>query len=67
MAQVPEISDDLKGSLRADRLFQHKARIYNMQMDIVAYQAVGDETRLAQAEKNLDELVASYYAIEAMV
>lgn len=64
---IPEITDEMKDVMKSERLTQYKARIYNLQMDIAAYQAVNDSTRLEMSEKNLDDLVISYYAVEAMV
>lgn len=64
---VPEISAEMKNSLIEDRLAQYRVRIFNMQMDIAAYEAVGDVQRQVQAAQNLSELVTSYHAVEAMV
>lgn len=64
--QIPEISQEMKQQLKNDRLMSLKARIFNMQMDIVSYEATGDSARLQVAQQELKKLVLSYHAVEAM-
>lgn len=64
---IPEIPDDMKTALKNERLAQYKARIFQTQMDIAAYSAAENDSRLTQANNNLNELLAAYYAVEAMV
>lgn len=63
---LPQMSAEMKAQLKADRLNQYRTRIFNVEMDIVAYTAVGDAGRLELAKKNLDDFLLSYYAVEAM-
>lgn len=63
---IPEIPQEVKDNLKQQRLSQYQARIFGAQMDIVAYEAVGDKARQTAVEKLLTDLVTSYYAIEAM-
>lgn len=67
MAQVvPTIPKELQEQLKADRLQQYRARIFAVQMDIEAYQAIGDKEKMAQTQKSLNDFIAAYYAIEGM-
>lgn len=66
MFTMSEISDDLRVQLKTNRLNQYKSRIYETQMDIAAYQAVGDLVRVEMSQKNLDDFIKSYDAVEAM-
>lgn len=61
-----EIPAEMKAQMKLNRLNQYMARIYEAQMDITAYEAVGDTIRLDMAQKNLEDLEKSYYAVEAM-
>lgn len=63
---LPPLSAEVKAHMKAERLQQYRSRIFSIEMDVVAYTAVGDKVRLEQAEKNLRDFTASYYAIEAM-
>lgn len=63
---VPDIPQDMKEQLKKERLVQYRARIFNIQMDMVAYESVGDMNRLAMSKKNLDDTITSYYAVEGM-
>lgn len=61
-----EIPAEMKAQMKLNRLNQYMARIYEAQMDITAYEAVGDTIRLDMAQKTLEDLEKSYYAVEAM-
>lgn len=63
---LPPLSEELKAHMKSERLQQYRARIFSIEMDVVAYTAVGDNVRLEQAQKNLADLLLSYQAIEAM-
>lgn len=64
---IPVIPQAIKDHMKTERLNQYHARIFSVQMDIAAYQAISDDMRIVQAQKNLDDLITSYYAVEAMV
>lgn len=61
-----DISNELREKLKAERLQQYTVRMFNVQMDMEAYVAVGDTDRAVACEKALADLTTAYKAIEAM-
>lgn len=63
---IPDITPEMKDHLKTERLTQYMARMFQMQMDIAAYEAVGDEERLQLAQKQLETLTTAYDAVSVM-
>lgn len=61
-----EIPNELKKQMKDERLKQYISRMYQLLMDLEAYNAVGDTDRAVQTEKSLEQLEIAYSAVEAM-
>lgn len=63
---MEDLPQEVKDQLKAERLKQYKIRIFNAQMDAAAYRSVGDELRLAEIEKTIQDFITAYKAVEVI-
>lgn len=61
-----EISTELKNQLKQQRLDQYRAQIFSLQMDLAAYEAIGEQTMIDQTKKSIESGEKAYAAVEAM-
>lgn len=61
-----DIPQDLKDLLKQQRLDQYRATIYNLMMDLTAYEAVNDAEMVAATQKRITDWETAYQAVEEM-
>lgn len=61
-----ELSIEVKETMKSKRLEQYQVQIFAIEMDIVAFTAVGDTEQVVKSEKELAILQQAYAAVEAM-
>lgn len=61
-----DIPQDLKDLLKQQRLDQYRATIYNLMMDLTAYEAVNDAEMVAATQKRITDWETAYQAVEGM-
>ena len=62
-----EIPQELKEKLKQQRLDQYRAQIYNLQMDLAAYEAIGDQQMIEHTKQGIEAGEKAYKAVEGMV
>jgi hypothetical protein len=60
------ITQDMKDILKEQRLEDYRAQIFNLEMDLVAFEAIEDETMISKTKKSLEAGKKAYAAVEAM-
>lgn len=66
MTNIPDLQPEVKEHLKSERLQAYAARIFQVQMDIAAYEALGQMQKAEMAGKQLTELITAYNAVAVM-
>lgn len=61
-----EIEKELKDKLKQQRLDQYKMQLYSLEMDLVAFTAIGDEEAIRQTKERLEHGRKAYQAVLEM-
>ncbi len=59
-----ELTNDVKKTLIERKLMGFKVKSYELHLDMLAVQAVGDEAGVVELQKRIDALAAAYKAVE---
>jgi hypothetical protein len=60
------IDDKIKKQLKEQRLQKIAALYFDFEMSMAAYEAVGNQAKVEETKKNMEELQKSYDAITAL-
>lgn len=60
------ITEETKALLKAQRLEQYSAQIYSLEMDLAAYNALGDEENATKTIQSIESGKKAFAAVEAM-
>lgn len=60
------ITQEMKDHLKEQRLEQYRVQIFNLEMDLVAFEALKDESNIAKTKQSLEAGKKAYAAVEAM-
>jgi hypothetical protein len=61
-----ELSNEQKATMKNHRLTEYKGKIFNLQMDIAALEAIGDTVQADTTAKVLSDIQKAYNAVECM-
>ena len=61
-----ENEKEMKERMKQDRLYQIRQKIFSLEMDIVAFNVIGDNIKAEEAEGYLELAKKAYEAIEAI-
>lgn len=61
-----EISQEIKDRMKQERLTQYQAQLYSLEMDLKAYEAVGDQNMIEQTQKAIEQGKKAYQAVKGM-
>lgn len=61
-----EIEQELKDKLKKQRLEQYKSQLFNLEMDLSAYESFGDTKAIEQTKAAIEQGRKAYKAVEAM-
>lgn len=62
-----DIPQELKDKLKQQRLDQYRVQIYNLKMDLSAYEAIGDQEMIEHTKRGIESGEKAYKAVEEMV
>lgn len=61
-----ELDKAVKEELKRKRLEQYKIQLYNLQMDLAAFEAIGDQEMIQKTKEAIEQGLKAYNAVEAM-
>lgn len=63
---MEQLKTEVKKQLKERRLLEYEGKIFQCEMDIVAFESVGDKENAAKAQKALEDLNTAYKAVEGI-
>lgn len=61
-----EVEKELAEKLKKQRLEQYKVQLFNLRMDLIAFEAIGDVENAEKTKKAIEQGIKAYHAVEAM-